>query len=745
MIIQPRDIGALTYKLRFNNTNETFDIDAPIGIDEMPIKLVQGDKYERHIEYDDSEIEFQPNRYILGHQFDKMIKYYNTYCYEAYIELLTYLDGNLITVSELDFENVTTNKETYFKCKLKNSDLRTIIEKNKDIKVDLLATESLNNVTLFGPDIHEVTLRAKQIREISSFNVSTSPNDFTKRTVEPFTNNNYHYVYPFGKAITDKIEHTDEYTVNENLSVSGYGGFDGEVIEELRVPSGKINNIQNFKFDTETVLSIKRIFCTVNTASIRRITNADILMRLAVITYDTSKYENVVSSNYIDISTLSGLNVTFDISTVSTYTIPAFSRVVLEIRCKLYYPSNVDIDPGYIYVRETSFIQFEAVEVYKNTKSKMIRLIDSGISILNNLTDNKGIIDAPRFYEEFREYFVTSGFYIRGFDGESINIKWSDWLKFIQNAFNCDVQIYGDNIFIGKQEDYYRDIEIARLEFLPDKGDDYEISSNERLKCNSFKIKYNKFEDEERDTLDAFHTKSEWYIPSRIKNEFESEINFIADGYSIEYARREGIEAEPTTSKSKDNDIYIVDCYLTYHTGDEEYYYYTNRSTTPGFVPESVKGIYSPNTSYNLRLSLKRLMIDHYSHYLAELSQKFNNGFPDDITLVAQNTFFKANGNLESKATGSIHTYSESILKDNNSINYDLLKEPLVTPEIYEFTLGLRVKYNEIMNLTNEILTKRGYITFYDENTEIKIYPQELEYNQLEEKLKIKGEKKYGL
>ncbi|WP_312922511.1 hypothetical protein [Empedobacter brevis] len=739
MIVQPRDIGALTYKLRFNNTNETFDIDAPIGIDEMPIKLVQGDKYERHIEYDDSEIEFQPNRYILGHKFDKMIEYYNTYCYEAYIELLTYIDGNLITVTELDFENVTTNKETYFKCKLKNSDLRTVIEKNKDIKVDLLATESLNNVTLFGPDIHEVTLRAKQIRELSSFDI---PEQYTVDIGSDETQGNTmgFYVYPFGNVVLEDIDKTNSYkdaTVYisnvPNVSTPPHSGL----------ITGNSKNIENFKFDNETILKITD-YSFILSENVQRLNIVRYYFRLAVIVYDSDKYENNIDKYYIDIASGTYQDSILVTGGGNTFTVPKFSRVIVEVFFIVSYTGKKELSDR-LYISENSLIRFEGVNVFKDTKSKMIRLIDSGISILNNLTDNKGIIDAPRFYEEFREYFVTSGFYIRGFDGESIDIKWSDWLKFIQNAFNCDVQIYGDNIFIGKQEDYYRDIEIARLEFLPDKGDDYEISSNERLKCNSFKIKYNKFEDEERDTLDAFHTESEWHIPSRIKNEFESEINFIADGYSIEYARREGIEAEPTTSKSKDNDIYIVDCYLTYHTGDEEYYYYTNRSTTPGFVPESVKGIYSPNTSYNLRLSLKRLMIDHYSHYLAELSQKFNNGFPDDITLVAQNTFFKANGNLESKATGSIHTYSESILKDNNSINYDLLKQPLVTPEIYEFTLGLRVKYNEIMNLTNEILTKRGYITFYDESTEIKIYPQELEYNQLEEKLKIKGEKKYGL
>ena len=70
---------------------------------------------------------------------------------------------------------------------------------------------------------------------------------------------------------------------------------------------------------------------------------------------------------------------------------------------------------------------------------------------------------------------------------------------------------------------------------------------------------------------------------------------------------------------------------------------------------------------------------------------------------------------------------------------------PIISKEIYNFELNRRLRFSFVMNIMYDILKKRGFITFFDENIELKIYPSELDYDFQTGILTVKGEKKYEI
>lgn len=746
MSVQPIDKGAVKFKLIFHNTNKEYWIDPPIGWDKMPIELKRGEKYSRQIKFaEDKEVEFWAHKPVkLGHQFSVIRAHHLLYGDECFIELVIYVDDEVFMRAELDFKSVITDRESYFKTKLIVNDLNKLISDLEDVKVDVFGNESLKGNYNAPATSSNVTLMPKKILERNSHvlgNEELQPlaHDYSDTlqfpNTQPFT---MWTGNPWGHNLTNESEIGKSYYVERGVPHGYLNDF-----EEL--PPGYTDNasplggISNFTIEqsADVLFEFKNVH-------IKLSGSGRISVRIAFISYENSNFENVVNKSYkVVFQNISELISEAIINESFEMNIPKFTRVIYELRVQNTPMNN-------LWISKDSMINANVVRLFPATNSKMSRLIHVGEKILSNYSEGQSQITAPRFYEggEFWWHYITSGSFIRGFADSTFDLSFKDWKEFIQNAFNCDVQVNGNNVFIGRHEDFYTDKEIARFPFKAG-VDSYEISFNEDLIVNNLKIAYENFEDDKKETLDAFHTESEWYIPKRNKGELSIDIGFTADGYSIEYARREGIDAEPTTAKQKDDDIYIVDCMI-------------NRIFVPPFPPfieggyfdilqnrqnqgfDYVNNIFSPETAYNLRLSLKRLLLDNYSHRIAEVGQKLYDGVSGNDSVYLKNTYFKSNGELQTSASISLNTILGDV-KDNAPLTKSELKSPLITNEIYSFKLAQRMKYNELISLYNKIINERGYVSIYDKEKTFKFYPFEMSYDWNRELLTFKAERKYEI
>jgi hypothetical protein len=123
---------------------------------------------------------------------------------------------------------------------------------------------------------------------------------------------------------------------------------------------------------------------------------------------------------------------------------------------------------------------------------------------------------------------------------------------------NQDFENLDNEIFVGHESDFYKNIEIGALLELPSK--DYNESYNDRFMINNLKYDFETFEQDRdaTDTSKSVHTQSEWNIQNDgVENKKEVKVKFVRDGFAIQ--KMSELEyANPTTSTTDDDKVYIT-------------------------------------------------------------------------------------------------------------------------------------------------------------------------------------------
>ena len=124
---------------------------------------------------------------------------------------------------------------------------------------------------------------------------------------------------------------------------------------------------------------------------------------------------------------------------------------------------------------------------------------------------------------------------------------------------NCDYEVDEDKIFIGSQNDFYTNNEIAFFEILAD--DSFMISENDRCQINRISYKYKTFEQDRltTDTDISIHTEAEFNIRNEsVENVKEISIEQVRDQLSIQKIIDLEIDT-PTTSTDEDDKVYMTE------------------------------------------------------------------------------------------------------------------------------------------------------------------------------------------
>lgn len=726
--VEPLDSGQIAFALSFDG--QEFEIDPPIGWDSIKIGLKRGDKFARHIDLAISDIEFWNRPIKFGHQFDRLVQAHKTTADESKIELIIYVDSAEWLRSELVMSDCITDRENYFKTKLKGSSLRQLIEDRKDIKISIFGNETPDGNATDPVPYQTVKLDPKLIRTITAHTTGDNNlNPVSTPIVYDVGGGNTVFPggilsmgNPWGALTMEQSDESSSYYVPTNQAYVNAGGNN---VPDTYI-SGGLSGTENFWFSESSNIDLKISDLSISVNLFENpLIGVDV--QIALITYDNENRDNVVSKSYIPI--YSGSGKTHNINTAWSGNILQYSRLIYEFRVNAtgFSPRKLTDE----VVISGGVFEMSIINIFKSTTVRFARLFDAGRRVIDAISENTAtslmipIAIGSLYYDSF----VTSGARLRGFDDTDFVMSFQDFKKFVQNALNCDIQI-NDTLFLGHQRDFYQDVEIARIPFKPT-TDSYEISLNKELIKNQLLFGYDTYEKDEYDTLDAFHTDSEWYIKKRNEGKIDSKINFILDGYSIEYARRQGITKEPTTAKEKDDKIYLVDTVI--RNGVR-----SNRQNE-GF--SMVSGIFSPETAYNLIYQIKRLLTDNYSERLLECSQVMDFGQTSGMTEIAKLTEFKANSGLTT-VSNIAETTSKIIIDNKNIIVSDLENKPLITPFIYKFQIAIRYKFINLVNLYKMVVEQMGYITFYDDKKEIKVYPFEMDYDWNKEVLTITAEQK---
>ena len=718
MDIQPIEKNTLSFFLFYEKEDLMVQIDKPEGIEKADFELKQNNNgYGRYLTFaDEIDVVFTPRR---NQEFKKLCELYRLNKWQNSVYLIMKIKDVELIRARLKFENAQTDYLYEFRIKIDINNQREIIEAKKTTSVNLMSDKSVDEKEITPIELSDVLTRFKHIYIDQSIYLDRPDFPFIHEITGVGEDSYFHYfiLNPFNKSqnSSDFIDIGDGFLIrNWPSSQSGYENRDKytyfknkESVSNLNV---KISDIDiNFSLDR---IPIVRLICILENY------NSD-----GTFINQTIFYKNAKEAND-----------RFQYSFEEKIELQPFQRIVYFFQ--VGRDRQNDSINGTITFNKKPKIQFFSVSQFENTTTKSSRLINIGKQCLKSITNNSVTVIAPRFTNSngnFYDIFATSGLFLRQYEDQPFNATWKNFTDYIRSSFNCDYQINGDEVFFGHQIDFYQDKEVGRLLFSPNK-DSYKVSPNENIMKSGFKIEYDKYEDDKAssNTIDSIHVSSELYLsnsePLQDAND-ENNIKYVADQYMIENIRRESFNKDSTKTVPNDKEIYVIDTIM--ENGKLQ-----NRSNQGLFT----ENIYSPETAYNLRLSIKRLMIDYFSEHLANVAQFTKN------VISWKATNYLNNREAKTKPSFPLSVKTKNIeLVEGADITPDQLPSPFLNGDVYNFDCAYRFKFNDCWDLINNILENKGYITFYTETgTEIKIFVQNLKYNWENEKLyNIKGERKY--
>lgn len=458
-----------------------------------------------------------------------------TYGFEAKVEYILEKDGVFFSNGMLDFtEKGLTDGYTYFNCKLIQNQIVADVKRRIDDKFNAFSDKNAKEQTITPIQTFNYLKRATPLSQISLWKL----NGTKIHQAGSFTHVNY----------------------AQQISESGIGNtltwFD----------SGE-NNLNNARRDFKHLralndLSDIEIILDANIAIDYKVTDGNPSSRVSMdlyyciynepfdsgdapITLIYSKEVTGASNQFVNLDSVISINIPFiERSQVLT--------LFWELSWETEHLASGNRTTFNFYKQDTKIkaVSTAIDQVIKATR--WIDLIKQSTKFTSDLpvdaslfdvngTHYKNVVFNRRMVSQRTDYFYATT---------------KDILGSITEV-NCDYEISDTELFIGHQNDFYVNQEIAVLQILPDVDTTQEY--NDVNMINKFRYSYKTFEQDRttQGTDQSFHTDTEWrFLNEQVENFKEIKNDFVRDPIATQQMIDLEI-TEPTTSTDQDDKIYI--------------------------------------------------------------------------------------------------------------------------------------------------------------------------------------------
>lgn len=301
-------------------------------------------------------------------------------------------------------------------------------------------------------------------------------------------------------------------------------------------------------------------------------------------------------------------------------------------------------------------------------------------------------------------------------------------------GYEWDPENKEEIIRIEPRDYFYRNVEVVKI------NDVYEFSEEVARDYiyNNIEVGYEKYNEDDVNSLDEAHAYHEYQTPIKSdgkKLQLKSKV--ILSGYLIEITRRQTFSEDENKATTYDDDTFMIDVYR------ED----SATSPTSQWKPvtdapfSSVTGTLSPETTYNLLHTPKRMLMAHSKWLSSCLIYKGGSS-------VIKNTFTKQNRDLETSLQPSWPCSNGDDfglpLKESSDIILSAFSDSfgIYSPEIVRFKAYLsRGQVRYIINAhrgISEDENNYGYITYTDDHgNEQKGWLYEMEYDRMKGEAKM--------
>jgi hypothetical protein len=542
--------------LQFVQDNRTIEISEPFGFDGQALNIEQdAQRYGRDITYGSEDINFEFVKGIFelngepiilpdGTEteyntmgFEYLLDYFRKYGFESEVNYILFKDDVQFSIGMLDFFTAETDYFQTFKCKIIQESKRAEYKRRMDLEIDAFSQEDINGNPIQPCTPVNILLKAKPVRQVSEWSTPANAQVTIGGT---------------GGILTPRFGLTNQVMfsgIENTLSfIQGTGNRTNFAYIEAR--------------NTITNMTLK--FSNINIQFNGSFTNTQGVIQGSLRYYIGESITNTTPLN----QTVSVFAYEFDINNASQNLIIdeiVFNNLSMNQGERLWvWFENLVITSNqatFLTTRVNSMtIEATATATALDSVIQGVRVYD----LMRHASDTIGGLQviAPEWQPSGKHYnnFAFNGALIRQFSDRPFTNKLKDILA-IPNEVNADYQINPDNIVIGQFEDFYQDIESGVFLMKPDET--FNVKFNPRFGVNQVEYAYKTFEQDrdEKNTIDATHTQTQWIVKNKmVENNKKVEVDFIRDAFTIESARRQGVQEKPTTTLSIDNRLFILDC-----------------------------------------------------------------------------------------------------------------------------------------------------------------------------------------
>lgn len=527
------------------------EIDEPFGFDGATHEIKnESGHHSRNVIIANQDIKFEFTRDNHLNAFELLKNQLKIKGWELNVEFILERDNVEFTTGILDGLTATKYRDSIEFNIIQNT-LFDFIKKNENVKIDAFSDTDLEGNNITPCQTQNIFLKAKPIlrqskwSEKSAQNIAGSliGNYFSMSSVIPIANNLIQYEInstfaPFDIDFTIADNITEERTkriANRFIRVN-------ETLTEVKI------SLKNLRIKGQAGAGLSqnpRISVTIVTPNIDLNGFAD-----TPETFILWENQNFYSP--------------FDIQQDFELNIPSISAGKIVLIEFVFFGSFANLG-GFVWgvdIYSIDEVTISATSTAISTVVKGVKLHD----LLKHQSDSMGAAFEDNVFlsDDYINNFVLNGRMLANLDDLPFNNTFKQTFESFSIESGSDWQVTENTIETNLFSDYYKDIEIAQFDELPDSNG--EIMANSDLAINIIEIVFKKSSDERtnnRDnTSDDVHTNLQARFDSRKADAiWKREMNHIRSAYLIEEQRRKGnIIEERSKSLENDENLFCLDC-----------------------------------------------------------------------------------------------------------------------------------------------------------------------------------------
>lgn len=540
------------FKLNFITNGEGIvNIQEPFGFDAADFTLKQESKrYGRDVFFagGESEFKFTINR---DHYFDTLIYYYETFGWEAEVQLIIEIDGFDNIIGDFDFFTAKTDLIEEFSCKVVQSKKQALIKKRRDVKIDLFSSVDLDDNEVTPITTENLLVKAKPIKQSSRWETTEVFESTTTADSSLGTDTEYYAFNPINLI---------EYNINDS-----YQFFDKQIGYDF---ASSINNALSEAFKLLTAQDNLK----------------DITVNISELDFMLEPYIFGSGNGYVDFSFVLKYGTTWATATQEVFfsgvnqenedytnnsnfsvNIPSLNRGD-SIWLYFFYKIRQSASSGGSFRVDTTInsmtVEATATATSYNTIAPSVRLYDACYQTVKKISQMDISFPFAEPNGEMYNQRLVNGNFLRNILNKPFYLSMKDieeWLPEINGDYEVGID---ETVYFGLYADYYRNHESGYFDTV--KFDDYEKMFNDRYAINQLKYKYNKFqsqkENEVENTYDVVHGESEWLLGNVfVENKKEVNVGFVRDAFLIAELQKKALTSSEDTATQDDDTIFIID------------------------------------------------------------------------------------------------------------------------------------------------------------------------------------------